>query len=309
MQIGIMLEGQMGLNWAHWKTILQTAEDFGFQHVFRSDHFTNPQPPDMDSLELWVSLTYAASHTERVELGPMVAPVTFRHPVMTARMAAHIDDLSNGRLVLGLGAGWQEREHHNYGFPFHNFATRFDMLEDALEITTRLYKSDEPVTYEGKYFSVYDAVLLPRPQRPGGPPILIGGRGRNRTLPLTARFADEWNGTFGTLEEFKANNAYLDELIIQEGRRPQDVKRSLPTQAVFGKNDADLQAKLDQKGQTADELWAKGITAGTTAAFIDRLAQWQEAGVERLLLQWLDLDDIDGLEVIARDVLPHFHGS
>src|SRR5690606_30041363 len=104
MQIGIMLEGQMGLNWAHWKTILQTAEDFGFQHVFRSDHFTNPQPPDMDSLELWVSLTYAASHTERVELGPMVAAVTFRHPVMTARMAAHIDDLSNGRLVLGLGA-------------------------------------------------------------------------------------------------------------------------------------------------------------------------------------------------------------
>ncbi|KAB2853821.1 MAG: LLM class flavin-dependent oxidoreductase, partial [Anaerolineae bacterium] len=110
-QIGIMIEGQHDLNWARWKKLLQAAEDFGFQCVFRSDHFTNANPPDYDSLELWVSLTYAATHTKKIEFGPLVTPVTFRHPSMTVRMAAQVDDLSGGRLVLGMGAGWQEREH------------------------------------------------------------------------------------------------------------------------------------------------------------------------------------------------------
>ncbi len=117
-QIGIMLEGQDGLNWERWGRILQAAEDFGYQCVFRSDHFTNSEPPDKDSLELWVSLTYAAISTRRIEFGSCVSPVTFRHPAMTVRMAAAVDDLSDGRLVLGLGAGWQDREHHNFGVPF-----------------------------------------------------------------------------------------------------------------------------------------------------------------------------------------------
>lgn len=307
MQIGIMLEGQMGLNWPRWQKILQVAEDCGYQHVFRSDHFVNATPPEMDSLELWISLTYAATHTKRIEFGPMVAPVTFRHPVMQARVAAQIDDLSGGRLVYGVGAGWNEREHRNFGVPFYNKKTRFEMLEDALELTTRLYHSDEPVTFKGKHIELHDAVLLPRPQRPGGPPILIGGRGPNKTLPLTAKYAQEWNGAFCPIEEFQAKNALLSELALQQGRKPQDIKRSQPTQAVFGKSEADLRDKLQQKGvSSTDELWAKGITAGTAAEFTDRLRRWQEAGVERLLLQWLDLDDIAGLEMIARDVLPHF---
>lgn len=308
MQIGIMLEGQMGLNWPRWQRILQVAEDYGFQHVFRSDHFINAGPPDMDSLELWVSLTYAASHTSRIEFGPMVAPVTFRHPVMTARYAAQIDDLSNGRLVLGMGAGWNEREHNNFGIPFYDWKTRFEMFEDALEITSRLYNSPEPVSYDGKHFTLEEAVLLPRPQRPGGPPILIGGRGPKKTLPLTARYAQEWNAAFCPIEEFTAKNALLTELAVEAGRQPEEIKRSLPTQAVFGKTDAELARKLEQKNvSSTDDLWAKGLTAGTSSEFVDRLSRWQEAGVERLLLQWLELDDIAGLEMIARDVLPHFH--
>ncbi len=310
MQIGIMLEGQMGLNWPRWQKILQAAEDYGYQHVFRSDHFVNATPPEMDSLELWTSLTYAATHTKRIEFGPMVAPVTFRHPVMQARVAAQIDDLSGGRLVYGVGAGWNEREHRNYGVPFYDKKTRFQMLEDALELTTRLYHSDEPVTFKGKHFELHDAVLLPRPQRPDGPPILIGGRGPTKTLPLTAKYAQEWNGAFCPIEEFRRNNAVLSELAVQQGRKPGDIKRSMPTQAVFGQSDADLRDKLQQKNVSSTaELWAKGITAGTAAEFTDRLRQWQEAGVERLLLQWLDLDDIAGLEMIARDVLPHFPQS
>ena len=310
MQIGLMLEGQNGLNWPRWQKILQVAEDSGYQSVFRSDHYTNTQPPDMDSLELWVSLTYAASHTKRIEFGPMVAPITFRHPAMTIRMAAQVDDLSDGRLVLGLGAGWNEREHNDFGVPFYDRKTRFDMLEDALEMTTRLFNSDEPVSYEGKHFSLNNVVLLPRPERPGGPPILIGGKGPKRTLPLTAKYANEWNVAFCPIDEFKEKNALLDELVKQEGRQPEDVQRSVFSNAVFGKSDTDLRAKLDERGMTTDELWQEnGITAGTTQEFTERLGRWQEAGVERLLLQWIDLDDIEGLEMIARDILPHFHTS
>ncbi len=268
----------------------------------------NPQPPDYDSLELWVSLTFAATHTQRIEFGPMVAPVTFRHPSMTARMAAQVDDLSNGRLVLGLGAGWNEREHHDFGVPFYDRKTRFDMFEDALEITTRLFNSDEHVSYDGKHFSLNNAILLPRPQRPGGPPILVGGRGRNRTLPMAAKYAREWNVPFIYIEDFKDLNTYLSELLVAAGRQPSEVQRSVFSQAQFGKSDADLKAKLDGFGKTSDELWTeRGITAGTASEFIERLGRWQEAGVERLLLQWMDLDDIEGLELIARDVLPHFH--
>jgi len=308
MHIGIMLEGQMGLNWPRWKAILQAAEDFGFQHVFRSDHIVNPTPPDEDSLELWVSLTYAASHTKRIEFGPMVAPVTFRHPVMTARMAAQIDDLSGGRLVLGLGAGWNEREHHDYGIPFYDMKTRFEMLHDALEITSHLFNSNAPVTYDGPHFSLHDAMLLPRPQRAGGPPILIGGRGPKKSLPLTAKYAREWNYAFSSIETFKTTNALLTDLIIQEGRAPTDVKRSVATHAVFGKNEADLKDKLQRAGvSTTTDLWTQGHTVGTASEFIEHVHQWQDAGVERLLLQWLDLDDLAGLEMIARDVLPHFH--
>ena len=305
MQIGIMLEGQDGLNWTRWQRILQLAEDAGYQCVFRSDHFTNADGPDKDSLELWLSLTYAASHTQRIEFGSCVAPVTFRHPSMTVRMAAQVDDLSGGRLVLGLGAGWQEREHRKFGIPFYDFSTRFDMLTDALEITLRLLHSDAPVSYAGKHFSLDDAVLLPRPSRPGGPPIMIGGKGMNRTLPLVAKYADEWNAVFIPFADWQERMTHLDNLLAERGREPNEVKRSLMTQVVYGKDDAQVAARLN--GRNADELKARGLFVGTGSAVVDQLSQWQEAGLERVMLQWLALDDLDGLENLAKDVLPHFH--
>jgi alkanesulfonate monooxygenase SsuD/methylene tetrahydromethanopterin reductase-like flavin-dependent oxidoreductase (luciferase family) len=176
-----MVEGQMGLNWERWQRVLTTAETAGYQCVFRSDHFTNPAPPDRDSLELFTSLTYAAIQTRRIEFGSLVAPVTFRHPTMTVRQAAARRPVK-GRLVLGLGAGWQRREHDNYAIPFGSFTSRFETFADALEITQRLLTQDAPVTFAGRQLSVSDAVLLPRPRR--RIPILIGGNGEKRTLPL-----------------------------------------------------------------------------------------------------------------------------
>ena len=311
--IGLMIEGQHGLNWPRWQRILETAERGGYRSVFRSDHFTNATPPDMDSLELWVSLTYAATHTQRIEFGSLVAPVTFRHPTLTVRQAAQVDDLSNGRLVLGLGAGWQAREHENYGVPFYDFKTRFEQFTDALEITRALYASAEPLTYTGKHISVSDAVLLPRPQR--RTPILIGGNGPNRTLPLAARYADEWNGVFINLPTFVERMQRLDELIEQEGRAPSDVKRSIMGPIYWAEDDAGVARLLEgfnaQRGTnlSLEEVQNFGIFAGTSSQIVDQLAKFVDAGCQRFMLQITEYDDLTPVEAWAEVVLPHFHSS
>lgn len=144
MKISIMIEGQNGLNWGNWKKIIDLVEKSGFYGLYRSDHFTNANPPDKDSLELWVSLTYLATTTKRIEFGPLVTPLSFRNPVFTARMASAVDDLSEGRLKLGLGAGWQEREHTNFGFNLLEPSERFIRFEEGLQIIKNLFKSDAP---------------------------------------------------------------------------------------------------------------------------------------------------------------------
>ncbi|MGH2390673.1 MAG: LLM class flavin-dependent oxidoreductase, partial [Chloroflexota bacterium] len=148
MDIAIMIEGQMGLNWPRWQAVARTVEDLGFAGLYRSDHVTNSDPPDRDSLELWTSLTWLASNTKRIEFGPMVSPVSFRHPVTTARIASAVDDLSGGRLRLGLGAGWQEREHTNYSYDLLPLPKRLERYAEGLEVTTRLLKSDQPIAFE-----------------------------------------------------------------------------------------------------------------------------------------------------------------
>lgn len=305
-QIGLMFEGQYGLTWARWQKLLKAAEDYGFQCVFRSDHYTIG-PPDQDSLETFVSLTYAASHTSRIEFGSLVAPTTFRQPALTTRMAAAIDDLSGGRMVLGIGMGWHEREHTQFGIPFYDQTTRIEMFEDALEVTTKLLKSDAPVTYTGKHFSLDRAILLPRPQRPGGPRLLIGGNGPKKTPALVAQYADEWNAVALPPSVMKKRNAYIDELLTENGRKPGDVKRSLMTGITYGKTDAEVQAKLvkePQRPQTDDD---PNHFVGTGSRIVDQIGKFVDAGVERFMLQWSDFDDLAGIESLAKEVLPHFH--
>ena len=211
LEIAIMLEGQNGLNWPRWQKLAAAVEDLGFAGLYRSDHFTNADGPDLDSLELWVSLTWLASHTRRIEFGPLVTPFSFRHPAFTARMACAVDDLSGGRLTVGVGAGWQEREHRHFGFDLLDVRRRFACFEEGLQVITRLLKSDTPVDFNGTYYQLNEAILLPRPRRPGGPPLLIGGNGVERTLPLVARFAKEWNAVFLPAAKFAASNRRLDE--------------------------------------------------------------------------------------------------
>jgi F420-dependent oxidoreductase-like protein len=303
MEVAIMLEGQDGLNWPRWQRIAQAVEDLGFVGLYRSDHYTNPEPPDLDSLELWVSLTWLASHTQRIEFGSLVSPVSFRQPTMTARMASAVDDLSGGRLTLGLGAGWEEREHRNYSWDLLDIPRRFVRFQEGLEIITRLLHSEQPIDFSGEFYQLHEAILLPRPQRPGGPPILIGGNGAQRTLPLVAQYADEWNAVFRPPAKIAELGAQLDRLLEENGRRPTEVRRSLMTELVFGRDEAEIQRKL-QGRESAEELRQQGRVVGTPAEIVEQLGRLSEVGVQRVMLQWLDLDDLDGLEALARTVLP-----
>lgn len=306
-QIGIMIEGSRGLNWTRWQRILQTAEDCGFQSVFRSDHFTNPAGEnDQDSLELWISLAYAASHTRSIEFGSLVAPVTFRHPTMQARYTAAIDDLSGGRLVLGMGAGWQAREHQRFGLPFFDFPTRYQMLEEALQVTRLLLRNDAPFDFHGEHYQLEDAILLPRPARPGGPPILIGGNGPKRTLPLVAKYADEWNADALDLDTYRARRAVLNGYLSAQGRAVDDIKYSLMTRVIYRQTQAQLDAFLHKCGLSSADLAAGRMIVGTTGEVVDQIAARAEAGVDRVMLRWLELDDMANLELLARDVLPQF---
>jgi F420-dependent oxidoreductase-like protein len=303
LEIAIMIEGQNGLTWPRWQKIARLVEDAGFVGLFRSDHFTNAHPPDIESLELWTSLTWLAGNTQRIEFGPLVSPVSFRHPALTARMAAAVDDLSDGRLTLGLGAGWQEREHQLFGFDLLDPKSRFDRFAEGLEVISRLLQQEGPVTFEGRYFELHAAQLLPRPQRPGGPRILVGGNGENRTLSYVARYADEWNCIMLRPEEFKGLNARLDQKLLAVGRAPESVRRSMMSGCIFAKDQAALKVKLETRGRSLEQALERGMIAGSPAQVNQQLKALSETGLQRIMLQWLDLDDLDGLETLAKAVL------
>ncbi len=306
IEIAIMIEGQNGLTWKRWKRLAEVVEGCGYKGLYRSDHYTNAVPPDRDSLECWVSLAWLASHTHRIEFGPLVSPVSFRHPTHTARMAAAIDDLSGGRLTLGVGAGWQEREHTNYGWDLLPTKERFDRFEEGLEVITRLLKSDQPVELRGKYFQIQEAILLPRPERPGGPPILVGGNGARRTLPLAAKYAQQWNANFITANEFNRLNQQLDEYLKSSGRQPGEIRRSLMTSCIFGIDQEDLERKVSQRAhgqRSISDLRQRGAIVGTAQEIIHQCQQLAQVGVEQIMLQWLDLNDTAGLEKMAQGII------
>ncbi len=303
LEIAIMIEGQNGLTWSRWQKIVRLVEELGFIGLYRSDHFTNSNAVDLDSLELWTSLTWLACNTSRIEFGPLVTPFSFRNPVFTARMASAVDDLSNGRLTLGLGAGWQEREHQLFGFDLLDLKPRFERFEEGMQVVTRLLQSDEPVTFDGHYYQLRGGTLLPRPQRKGGPRILIGGDGEKKTLPAVVRYADEWNCVMLLPETFAQKNKLLTEMLSAAGRKPESVRRSMMTGCVFGKDDAALNEKVAVRKRTLAEIQARGTVAGSASQIKEQLYKLGEVGLQRIMLQWLDLDDLDGLEALAKAVL------
>lgn len=315
--ISVMVEGQMGLTWPRWQRVVADVEALGYAGLFRSDHFTNARGPDQDSLEMVVSLAYLADHSRRLHFGPLVAPLSFRDPTLLVRQATALDDLSGGRMILGLGAGWQEREHRLFGHDLGDIPTRMDRLEEGLEVVTRLLRSDEPVSFAGRFYRLDGATLLPRPARPGGPPILIGGNGPKRTLPLVARYAQVWNAFGLAPDDFRARAATLDDLLRAAGRPPGAVRRTMMVPLLFGRDPKSLARRAAWFARLAPTVAEKPldaqlafwrderhILAGLPDAAAVQVAAFAAMGVEELMVQWFDLDDLDGLRDFAETVLP-----
>lgn len=315
VEVSVSVEGLFGLTWPDWKRLVRSVEDLGFAGLYLSDHFFLPEPPAYPSLELVVALTYLADHTERVRFGSMVSPLSVRDPVMLARQAAALDDLSGGRMVLGVGTGWMEREHVMFGYDLGDIPTRFARLEEGLEVIARLLRSDEPANFEGRFFRLHEAVL-PEPRRPGGPPIMIGGSGPKRTLPLIARFADAWNAQHFNPVQWRERSALLDGHLEAVSRRSEDVHRTLNTPVVCWRSEAELVARLSTaqrfpmwKNQSNEQI-VEGLRVwpalvGTPEEVIAQIRAYGEAGVDEITLQWVAPEDIDGLEILAAEVLPH----
>lgn len=316
MKLSIAAEGLFGLDWPQWKRLVHTVEDLGFHGLYLSDHFVLPQPPDYPSLELITALAYLADHTERVRFGPRVSPISFRDPVMLARQAAVLDELSDGRMSLGLGAGWMEREHRMFGYDLGGIPTRMDRFEEGVEVIAMLFRNEEPVSYRGRFYQLEGAVL-PEPKRMGGPEIAIGGNGPKRTLPLVARYANDWNAGNLSPDALAERSASLDEMIVDSGRQPGDVKRTLNTPIACWRTPAELTTRLHKVRRfgtawrdvpdeaVLDAFRQNSWLLGSPEDIVNRIRAYEAVGISEIELKWADPDDFEGLELIAKEVLPH----
>lgn len=317
VRLGIMIEGQEGLTWDRWRKIVQAGEEFGFDSVWRSDHlFSVMGEIDRPTLSLVPSLTAVALWSQRIEFGALVSPTTFRHPVHLASEAAALDQISNGRYWFGIGAGWNEQEHPAFGFPLPPLRERFDRFEEALKVI-RLLWTGEAVSFDGEYYQLQGARTTSVPSTEGGVPMMIGGSGEKRTLRIVAEYADEWNVSTMTVETYDHKSAVLAEHCRAIGRDPQEIKRSMMLGHVIGRNEAEVLDRTrrlqeivpslrDLSPQEAFErVRDRGYLAGTVEQVIDLIQQRGKQGVDRIMLQTFDQDDIDGLKMIADEIIPN----
>ncbi len=308
LDVGIMIEGQEDLTWSRFLKLAATVEALGFTSLFRSDHLTTLQgSARRDVLSLWPSLTALAIKTSRIRFGPMVSPMTFRHPALVARAAVDVCNLSGGRLDLGLGAGWNAAEHQMFGLVYPEYASRLDMLDEGAELIRSLWSS-EPSSFKGKQYQLEKAQSFPLPEYPI--PMIMGGKG-DRTLQIVARHADEWNCSYAGVERFAEKSAQLDHLCAQAGRDPSTLVRSIMLPFVIAEDELGVQERIEAHRRMFPSLpedlagWlAAGFIAGTPEDVKKQVAAFAEAGVTRFMLQHNDLDDHTSLKLLAAEVLP-----
>ena len=306
MQLRIFTEPQEGAEYGTLLAVAQAAEQLGFDAFFRSDHYLAidasglPGPTDA-----WITLAGLARETSRIRLGTLVTPVTFRLPGPLAITVAQVDQMSGGRVELGLGTGWFDAEHTAYGIPFPPLAERFDRLEEQLEVVTGLWGTAEGKTFSfrGSYYTLTDSPALPKPVQRPRPPVLIGGGGERRTPRLAARFADEYNVPFDTVEASVAAFGRVRRACQEAGRDPGSLVYSAAQTVCCGRDEAELARRAEATGEQLAELRRSGL-AGSPAEIVDKLGRFAAAGAERVYLQVLDLHDLDHLELIAAEVMP-----
>ena len=306
MDLRIFVEPQQGATYVQQLAVARAAERLGFDAFFRSDHYLHmsgdglPGPTDS-----WVTLGAIARETSTIRLGTLVTSATFRHPGPLAIAVAQVDEMSGGRVELGIGAGWFDGEHSAYGIPFPSLGERFDRLEEQLSIISGMWSTPagEPFIHDGPVWPLIDSPALPRPVQAGGPPVIIGGLGPRRTPALVAAFAAEFNVPFARLAETVALQANVDAACTAIGRDPSSVLRSAAQVVCCGQDDAEVVRRAGSIGREVDELASNGL-AGTPTAVVDKLAGFAHEGIDRVYLQVLDICDLDHLELIAAEVLP-----
>jgi alkanesulfonate monooxygenase SsuD/methylene tetrahydromethanopterin reductase-like flavin-dependent oxidoreductase (luciferase family) len=309
-----MLEVQSGLTWDKWQEVVARADDWGIQGLYTSDHWCSPSPPNNDALEMMVALTYLASHTRRVEFGPMVAPVTFRHPALLARQATMLNELSGGRMVLGVGAGWMNREHEMFGYALGDVPTRMARFAEGVEVIHKLTHSDGPSNFDGKFFQLRNAFIKPRTRAAR---IQVGGNGEKKTLKLAAQFAEQWNGVSLSPTKFKERSALLDDYAREFGRDPKSIKRTHSIPFFFGKDEQELARRMkyvrtwnaDFAAMSHEELVnhlrdKSNMIIGFPEDVVQQLRAQMDAGVDEVVLQWFNPQDTAGLETFAQEILP-----
>jgi F420-dependent oxidoreductase-like protein len=304
VELRIMTEPQMGATYDDLLAVARRTEETGFDAFFRSDHYLTmggdglPGPTDA-----WVTLAGLARETSRIRLGTLMTAATFRLPGPLAISVAQVDQMSGGRVELGIGAGWFEAEHTAYGIPFPSLGERFDRYEEQVAIVSGLWNTPPGQTFDfdGKYYEVFDSPALPKPVQDGGIPLIVGGAGKKRTPRLAARYAAEFNVPFASAED----NARLFDGVraacAEEGRDPSSLVYSSALVLCVGKDEAEIARRAAAIGREVDELRAHGV-AGTPAEAVDVLGRYAEAGAQRCYLQVLDLSDLDHLDLVAAEV-------
>ncbi|MDQ0598322.1 F420-dependent oxidoreductase-like protein [Streptomyces canus] len=302
MDLRIFTEPQQGATYDTLLTVAKATEDLGFDAFFRSDHYLKMGSADglPGPTDAWITLAGLARETKRIRLGTLMTAGTFRLPGVLAIQVAQIDQMSGGRVELGLGAGWFEEEHKAYGIPFPK--EKFGRLEEQLEIVTGLWATEAGSTFDfhGKYYDLTDSPALPKPAQ-AKIPVLVGGHGPSRTPALAAKYADEFNMPFGSVEDSERQFARVRAAAEEAGRKGEELTYSNALVVCVGKDDQEVARRAAAIGREVPELKSNGL-AGSPAEVVDKIGRYAEIGSRRIYLQVLDLHDLEHLELISAQV-------
>ena len=315
MDICLMIEGQEGVTWDQWVALARACEEHGFEGLFRSDHYLSFwDPKGRGALDAWATISALGTITDRIRLGAMVSPVTFRHPSELAKVVVTADHASKGRVELGMGAGWFDAEHRAFGFRFPSVAERLDLLTEQVEIVHRLVTGDgTEVDFEGRHYRLESCPAFPAPHQAPHPPLIIGGGAGPRSAALAARWADEYDTVYVSSAEARERFDRVSAACEAIGRDPAAVRHSVLLKIVAGVDQGEVRRRaIEQMAwQNEDgdpvaynrELRRSGL-AGTPAEIVDQLAAYAAAGVQRVLVHQLVHTDLDAVELIGREVVP-----
>jgi F420-dependent oxidoreductase-like protein len=308
MDLCLMIEGQEGVTWPEWVALARACEQHEIPALFRSDHYLNldGQHPERGSLDAWATLTALAAVTSTVRLGTMVSPATFRHPSVLAKTVTTADHVSGGRVELGLGAGWHQREHEAFGFPFPPMHERMDILEEQLQVVLGNW-SQEPFSFDGRHYTLRELDAQPKPIQRPHPPVIIGGTAGPRSAALAARYADEYNTTTPTPDDVRERKARVDQACERAGRAPIPV--SVMTCVIVGADPGEVRDRVarvaSRQGADARSLLTDpphGWVVGTVEEAAEQLLALREAGVSRVMCQHLLHDDLDTVALLGEEL-------